>query len=257
MRYSLFTFVLLLFSVAVQAQTEPQQEEDKGFFIGLYNGERIYASKIRMKSPLFKGDFFLLDDSLRYPTNSIKYYQNRDGFFVRVGDVTGRNAFAKRIMDGRISKYYTTVSAYQDPYFWGNPYYGGRYYGSRYGYGMPYNSGMSSRRIYFFSKDGGELQDFNVNNLQEAMADNPASLETLRRYRQSRVIETGLSLVGAGLLAYGLSQSFTQTSYGAQFSASPLLYAGVGVSVIPIVTRLFKKDKITQAIELYNYQKRQ
>jgi hypothetical protein len=260
MKYTLFSFVLLLFSVAVQAQgVQPQAEEDKGFFIGLYSGERIYANKIQMKSPLFKGDFFLLDDSLRYPTNSIKYYQNRDGFFVRVGDVTGRNAFAKRIMNGRIAKYYTTVSAYNDPYFWG----GGGMYGRPYGmyspYGMygPYGAGgMSSRRIYFFSKDDGPLQEFNLNNLTEAMADNAGSMQSLRQYRTSRLIETGLSVVGAGLLVYGMSQSVEQTPAGPRLAISPAAYAGIGVSVAPLLMRLFKKDKLNEAIELYNYQQR-
>jgi hypothetical protein len=263
MKYTLFSFVLLLLSVAAQAQgVKPRKQEDKGYFIGLYNGERIHANKIQMKSPLFKGDFFLLDDSLRYPTNAIKYYQNREGFFVRVSDTSGRNAFAKRIMDGRISKYFTTINAFNDPFMYG-PYGGMGMYGNPYrmgGMGMgPWGPGMmgGSRRVYFFSKDDGPLQDFSVRNLSDAMADNAGSMQSIRRYRQGRVIETGLSIVGAGLLVYGLSQSVVQTQYGPQFQMSPIAYAGIGVSVIPIINRLFKKDKLTEAIELYNYQTRE
>lgn len=260
MKYTLFSFALLLFSVAVQAQgIKPQSEEDKGFFVGLYNGDRLYARKIQMKSPLFKGDFFLLDDSLRIPTNSIKYYQNREGFFVRVGDITGRNAFAKRVMDGRISKYYTTVNAYNDPYYWGG---GGMYrgmYGSPYGMYGPMGMGqgmMNSRRIYFFTKDDGPMQEYNVRNLSDAVADNAGSMQSLRQYRTSRIVETGLSVVGAGLLVYGLSNSVVQTQFGPQFKMSPVAYAGIGVSVAPLLMRLFKKDKLEEAIELYNYQQR-
>lgn len=259
MKHALILLVLLLSSWAVQAQgVQPQKEEDKGYFIGLFSGERIHANKIQMKSPLFKGDFFLVDDSLRYPTNSIKYYQNKEGFFVRVGDMSGRNAFAKRIMNGRISKYYTTVSAYNDPYFWGGGMYG-RPYGMYSPYGMygPGGMGMSSRRIYFFSKDDGPLQDFNVRNLADAMADNAGSMQSLKQYRTSRLVETGLSIVGAGLLVYGMSQSVEQTPAGPRFAISPIAYAGIGVSAAPLLMRLFKKDKLNEAIELYNYQKRQ
>jgi hypothetical protein len=89
------------------------------------------------------------------------------------------------------------------------------------------------------------------------MADNAGSMQSLRQYRTSRIVETGLSVVGAGLLVYGLSNSVVQTQYGPQFQMSPIAYAGIGVSVAPLLMRLFKKDKIEEAIELYNYQQRQ
>lgn len=260
MRYTLFTMVLLLFAVATQAQDQEHRDADRGFFVGLYNGERIYANRIQQKSPLFKGDYFLLDDTLRLPTNSIKYYQNRDGFYVRLGDPRGQSVFAKRVISGRISKYYTTVMDYRDPFMYGRP-YGMGYGGMGMGYGgmwSPWGMGGGSRRLYFFSKDGSELVDYNVRNLREAVADNQGSLTMIRQYQTSRVVETGLSIVGVGLLVYGMNKSIQQNPYtgNVQFNLSPLVYVGAGALGAPILMRLFKKDKLTQAIELYNYQER-
>jgi hypothetical protein len=134
--------------------------------------------------------------------------------------------------------------------------YGGYGYGGfgGFGYGMP-----SSRNIYFFTKDDGELQNYNYNALREAMGDNPGSIELLNQYRRGKYIDTGVSIAGAAILLYGMSQtfkSFNNQNGQPGGGVHPTVYVGAGVISLPWLTGLFKKDKITQAVELYNYNNR-
>ena len=231
MRYRLlliFFFCLPLFASAqVGSDNDPRTH-----FIGLQNGEKVYAKRVQLKNPFLKGSYFLLDDTLRYPLSSVKYYQNDNGYFLR------------------ISKYYVSKTFYNNMY---GPYggYGGYGYGGfgGYGYGMP-----SSRNIYFFTKDDGPLQNYNFENLREALGDNPGSVALLNQYRKGKYVETGLSIAGAAILIYGMSQTFKsyQTSQNGG-SVAPTVYVGAAVISIPWISGLFKKDKITQAVELYNY----
>lgn len=172
-------------------------------------------------------------------------YQNQDGYFARVEAGNSYDDFAKRILDGpRIDRFYTSRTTYD---------YGYGY--SPYGYGMPRTS---RKRIYFFSKDNGPLYLVNFENLEMALADNAASMEMLSRYRRDKVINTGVSIIGAGLLAAGTLTSINNSqSPNGSIQVSPLMYAGVGVLGAQFVINLFQKDKLTQAMEVYNYQLRQ
>ncbi|MGV3638908.1 MAG: hypothetical protein ACO1NZ_00235 [Adhaeribacter sp.] len=247
MKYRFFLSLLLLLSFGSQAQT-PQADDPRSQFVGLNNGQRVYAKRVQIKSPLLKSNYFLLDDSIRFATEAVKYYQNEDGFFLKIEDPYGRDDFAERLISGRISKYYISKTYYNNMY---GPGYG---YGG-YGYGGfgPGWGGPSRRNIYFISKDDGPLQNYSFNNLMEAMSDNPGSIAMLERYRTSKRVENAVSLVGAGLLIYGFTQSFNQSSNLGPGGLSPAVYAGGVLISIPWISGLFKKDRLTQAIELYNY----
>jgi hypothetical protein len=235
----LVSFLFLITGLTISAQTLNKP------FIQLQTGEVIYANKIQLKSPVFKTNHFLLNDSLKYNPGMVAAYQNQDGYFARVEAGNSYDDFAKRVLDGpRIDKFYTSRTTYD---------YGYGY--SPYGYGVPRSN---RRRIYFFSKDEGPLYLINFENLEQALADNAASMEMLNRYRRDKLINTGVSILGAGLLAAGTLSSLN----GAQgpngnVSISPLMYAGLGVLGAQFTINLFQKDKLTQAMEVYNYQLRQ
>ena len=217
-------------------------------FVGLANGQQVYARRVQLKSPFLKSNYFLLDDSIRYEVSAVRYYQNENGFFLKISDpYGGTDDFAQRVISGRISKYYVSKTFYNNY----NPYGYGRYgYGGFGGYGM---GGSNRRNIYFFTKDNGDLQSYNYNNLREALRDNPGSLQLMDQYRKSKYVETGVSLAGAGLLIYGFTQSFRNSANTAGFQVNPTVYAGAALISIPWLTGIFKKDKLTQAVELYNY----
>ncbi len=228
-----------------------QAQSDSRYFVQLQTGEVYYADKLRFKTPLFKQDHFLLNDSLKFSISSVAAYQNDEGYFARVAYGNRSESFAKRISDGpRISKFFTSTYDYYNSGF--SPYGYGYGYG---GFGM--GAGPSRRRIYFFSKDNGPLIPFEFENLAEALADNPSSMLLLSRHKRDKFIHTGISILGAGLLAYGVLNSVNSTNEFGQARLNPVIYAGAGIVAIPFAIQLFQKDKLTQAVEVYNYQVRQ
>ncbi|WP_276498480.1 hypothetical protein [Pontibacter litorisediminis] len=222
------------------------------YFIQLQDGQIYYANKLQYKSPIFKSNHFLLNDSLKINPSMVNVFQNEDGFFARVESGNSYNSFAKRLTDGpRIDKFYTTRTYYDGSYGY-SPY--GYGYG---GYGMPRTS---RKRIYFFSKDNGPLYVMNFDNLETALSDNASSMALLQRYKRDKLINTGVSIVGAGLLAVGAVKSINssqEVNGSTTLKINPLMYAGAGVLGVQLVVNLFQKDKLTQAMEVYNYQLKQ
>ncbi|GAB3525864.1 hypothetical protein GCM10027443_00390 [Pontibacter brevis] len=245
----LILIICLLTSYASFAQTGINRPGRH--FIQLQSGDVVYGNKIQYKSPIFKSSHFLVDDSLKYNPSMVSAFQNEDGFFARVEAGNSQDSFAKRILDGpRIDRFYTSRTSYD----YGYPYGG---YGYGYGFGGPRSS---RRRIYFFSKDNGPLYLVNYENLEQVLADNPSSMALLRRHRKDKLINTGISILGGGLLAAGAISSFGNSQdlgNGGGVNVSPLMYAGAGVLGAQFVINLFQKDKLTQAMEVYNYQLKQ
>ncbi|MEJ8758344.1 hypothetical protein WG947_15125 [Pontibacter sp. H259] len=239
MRKHFLTLFIVSFILCLSATAQRTPR----YFIKLQSGEVIEANRIQLKSPIFKSNYFLIDDSLKYSPALVSTYQNEEGYFARVEPGSNQDAFAKRIIEGpRIEKFYTSRTTYEG--------YGYSPYG--YGYGMPRSS---RKRIYYFSKDGGPLYLFNQENLEHALSDNAASLTLLQRHRRDRFINTGTTILGTGLMALGVINS-QQTTNGS-VKLSPLLYVGAGVLGAQFVINLFQKDKLTQAIQVYNYQVKQ
>ena len=238
-----FLFILLL---AAEAGAQNVPLKSRPDFIVLRSGEAIYADKVQYKSPLFKSNHFLLDDSLKYPIEMVNTYQNQEGYFTRISYGGHKDAFAKRILEGpRISKFYSMRTEYN---------YGT--YGYGYGYGMPFSN---RRRIYYFSKDNGPLYELTLNNLEQALADSPSSMTLLKRHKRNKLIYTGMSIVGAGVLTYGILNTSNDAGANPNSfpSISPTVYAGAGLIALPFVIQLFQKDKLTQAMEVYNYELKQ
>ncbi|QCR23931.1 hypothetical protein [Pontibacter sp. SGAir0037] len=239
----------LLFGLALCVGAQAQSESR--YFVQLQNGQMVYADKLKFKSPLFKQDHFLLNDSLKFSISSVVAYQNADGYYARIAYGNRSDSFAKRILEGpRISKFFTTTYDYYNSGF--SPYGYGYGYG---GFGM--GGGPSRRRIYFFSKDGGALMPFDYESLSEALSDNASSMLLLKRYKQDKLIHTGISILGAGILAYGVINSINNTNEYGQTRLNPTIYAGAAIIAVPFAIQLFQKDKLTQAVEVYNYQIKQ
>ncbi|WP_187262242.1 hypothetical protein [Pontibacter beigongshangensis] len=238
----IFNLCLFLLTMGLSAEAQSTMGQPRQYFLQLRTGEIVYANKVQIKSPIFKSDYFLLDDSLQYGIELVDTYQSNQGYFTRIAPGSSTDAFAKRISEGpRISKFYSSRNYYN---------YGYGAYG--YGMGMP---GHSRRRIYYFSKDHGPLYEYNYNNLQQALADNASSMAILKQYRRNKIIYTGMSIAGAGVLAYGAISSANSSQNGYS-SISPAVYGGAALIATPFVIQLFQKDKLTQAMEVYNYELR-
>lgn len=240
MKKYFFILLLSVLYVTAWAQIAPNTIQEPGMFIGLNNGQRVYARKLQLKSPVFKKSFVLVNDSAQYDMAAVEYFQNEDGFYSRI--TNGRRSdFAKRVSVGRISKFYTSKTSY-DGYSPGM--YGPYGYG---GYSMP-----TTRRVYYFSKEGGPLEDLNYQNLRRSLTENAGSMELLEKYQRGKRIETALTVAGVGVFVYGMVNSLKGPAVGVR-RADPTLYLGLGLAAIPWVLQLFKKDHLKEAIELYNY----
>lgn len=213
------------------------------YYVDLQTGERVYARRIQFKSPLFKGNYFLLDDSLKYAPEMVKSYQTPEGYFARISGGKRSSDFAQRQSTGRISTYFTYRTDYSNMYPGMGIGYGGYRYGGL-GYGMP-----TQRRVYYFSKDNSELQPLNYQNLRVAVSDNAGSMAVLQKYKQGKVTQTVMYIAGAALMIGGLTQSSGN-------GISPLVYVGAGVSILPALLQFTRKDRLSEAIELYNYSAR-
>ncbi|MHA6248514.1 hypothetical protein ACXYMU_11295 [Pontibacter sp. CAU 1760] len=240
------SFILLITCLLASFSSMAQTGNNRPgrHFLQLQSGEVIYGNRIQYKSPIFKSSYFLVDDSLKYNPSMVGAFMNDEGFFARVEAGNSYDDFAKRLLDGpRIDKFYTSRTTYDYGY---SPY--------RYGYGGPRSS---RRRIYFFSKDNGPLYLLDYQNLEQALSDNASSMALLNKYKKDKWINTGVTILGGGLLAAGAISSFGNSqdvNNGGQFNVSPLMYAGAGVLGAQFVINLFQKDRLTQAMEVYNYQ---
>lgn len=120
------------------------------YFIELHTGERIYAQKLQFKSPVFKQNFFLLDDSLKYAPEAVRFFQDQEGFFARVDAGRRFSNFAQREQAGRVSTYFvyrTDYSSYSPGIGIGMGGYGmGGYGGYGGGYGYPSQRRVSTLR---------------------------------------------------------------------------------------------------------------
>lgn len=236
--------MLLSWGLVKSAQAQ-DVSSGQPYFVELQNGERVYARRLQYKSPLFKQSYFLLDDSLRYAPENVKFFQSQEGFFARVNARRRYSDFAQREQVGRVSTYFV----YRTDYNAYNPVgvgvgMGGIGVGMGGGFGYP-----TQRRVYYFTKDNSPLEPLTYRNLRTALADNPGSLESLQQYKRGQNIQTGLYIAGAGLMVAGLQQQFRGNNSG----YSPLLFVGLGVSLLPQILRLVHKDRLAEAIEIYNY----
>jgi hypothetical protein len=238
-------FFLLLICSLISVTAAFSQAQESRYFLQLQSGEIVYADKIQLKSPIFKTNHFLVNDTLKYNPSIVAAYQNEDGYFARIEVGNSYDSFAKRILDGpRVDKFYTSRTTYD---------YGSGY--SSYAYNLPRTN---RSRIYFFSKDNGPLYLLDFDNLQQALSDNAASMDILGKYRRNKLINTGVTVLGAGLMAAGAIGSINNSNDpNANIQISPLMYTGAGILGAQFVINLFQKDKLTQAMEVYNYQIKQ
>jgi hypothetical protein len=224
------------------------------FQVGLKNGMVYNASDVETKTPLFGRSYLLLDGQRRFDLNEVGFYENETGHYVRTTlPGSSREATMRREKTGRISLYSITSSQYNSgPGGFGYPGYGGFGYG---GYGMggfggyPYG-GYRTVKTEYFSKDNGPVQNLNTRNLMLATSDNAGAQQLLaqsRRYQQAVVASY---VVGGGLLAAGLLQSFRPSEGGARIST--LMYVAIPVLIVPLVLQGKQANNQRQAIALYN-----
>jgi hypothetical protein len=215
--------------------------------VGLKSGTVYNAYDVEVKQPLFGRNFLLLDGQRRVELSEVGFYENETGHYVRTTlPHSSREATLRREKTGRISLYATYNTSYS-PGGYGMPGFG---YGG-YGYGgfggSPYG-GYRTTKTEYFSKDNGPIQNLNARTLALATTDNAGTQELLAQARRYQTSSTIAYVAGAGLLAYGLLQSFQANSNG----ISPVTYAAIPVLIVPLIFQSKQASAQRQAIALYN-----
>ncbi|SMB88676.1 hypothetical protein SAMN00120144_3460 [Hymenobacter roseosalivarius DSM 11622] len=225
--------------------------ETTRFAVGLKDGRVFQAYDVETKQPIFGKAFLLLDGQQRFDLNTVSYYDDETGHYVRTvlpGRST-REATLRRDRVGRISLYSITNNQYA-----GN----GPYGYSPYGYGRYGNGGFGgfggpmyrTTKTEYFSKDNGPIEDLNLRNLTIATSDFAASRGLLEQARKYQTYSTLSYVAAGGLVAAGLFSSFGRSNGGP--SISPLVYAGMPLLIVPLIMQGKQQRNIRQAITLYN-----
>ncbi len=231
---------LLLFSLMTWAQP-------KKFFVGLENGDLLYANQVRLKNPPFGRPYVLVNDNERFGLEEIVYYQNESGYYTKFKpDGWAHEEFFKRLLYGERVEAYTKTNLYTSVSAMPGVYNGG-------GTGVMMLTFHKIRHDYY-RKDGSSFMKMTYANLKTDLADNAASVQTLKELSNLRKVTGVLYAVGASLLMVSIYDSINQSSTDPNGSStiSPLFATGVVCLAIPVFLHKAKRNKMLEALELYN-----
>ncbi|MHA4895721.1 hypothetical protein ACXZ1K_13290 [Pedobacter sp. PWIIR3] len=242
--------VMACYGLNARAQMDTSKD-----FLYLNSDSVIYANKVTMR-PDLSGGWQLRADSRKTPTDKVKFFNNKDGFFANTRNLNfaGISAFAERVTEGKINLY---SEVELDPY----------QYDRRYSYGENRQPTIASR--IFYNKGTGDLRRVNYRNLREDMTDNAASMDLLKGYRKSQQTSTMLYAAGgaaivAGLISFMADPKGTETTttpFGHTFTTSKsknftvsfvLLGIGTGLAGGGLLSYFTGIKKLERAVDVYN-----
>ncbi|WP_379089603.1 hypothetical protein [Pedobacter sp. UC225_65] len=245
---------LLIIVMACYGLNARSQVNESRNFVQLYSDSVIHAQKIRLR-PDFAGNWVLRADSRRVPMESIKFFNNEDGFFAntRKLNLFGVTSFAERIIDGKINLYQEVV---YDPIPFEMDYY--RFRDRR-------QQAVNTRM--FYNKGTSDLKKVNYYNLRADLADNQKSLDLLEGYRKSMrtgtvmYVAAGAAIVasmvtlisGSGLrqngTTFGNMPNYETKSYTGSFV---LMGVGAGLGLGGFLVQRSGARDIERAVDAYN-----
>ncbi len=239
MKYSLNAFVLFFFLSIPYANCQNQEKSESGFIVGLRNGNVIHPQSLQYKAPMFTKPFLLVNGEEKIEVEKVQYYQDETGYYVwkYVNDFEGEVKL-KREISGEISAYsrITTQYMYNE--------YGGSY---------------SSTRIDYFQKGYDSVEKIKFNNLRLALYGNDESIAKMNEVKVLRAINATAYVVGAGLIIGGIAhtsklneESGSPPYDDVSVKISPLLFVGAAAFTIPLFTAKPKREKMLEAIRIYN-----
>jgi hypothetical protein len=104
----------------------------------------------------------------------------------------------------------------------------------------------SGQSWQFYTKDEGELRKCSFKSLKADIGDNPKSLGFLKNYRNLVIIQSGLAVVGAGIVGY---EFYRQRNDDA--SVTPAMVLGVLCVGTTIFFESPKNDVLWMAVDNY------
>ena len=96
----------------------------------------------------------------------------------------------------------------------------------------------------YFSKDNNTMQEVNYQNLTKSLNDNQESMDILEQYNFFNKLALKLLFVGLSTAIYGILSDRPEGKY--------IQYFGITCSAGSIVSFFIKKNKLNDAIDIYN-----
>lgn len=212
--------ILILFLI-LSSNSVFAQETD---FVVLKN-DSVVTGDLTINGKMFSQSMFILDDSVFIKQQEIKAYQLDGEYYLRMPFGFG-DRFALRIEEGNLDLYsrpFNYVSSMNGMY-------------------------VESQRMYFIKGDG-PLKNLNGANIYEAVADNPVSLDFMKKRQGLTVVQVIGALAGIGLTASAFAnlEPDETPNVGA-------MVGGISVFAGSIWIPYFAKaDLLDKAIKSYNY----
>jgi len=232
-------FCVPLWTIVFLAIAPKSIAQDSSLIVGLKSGKVIHANQLKLKEPLLKSSYILVNESEKYPIQEVKYYQDQTGYYswARI-DAYGKEVKLKRELTGNVNTYSRLVSSYSYNEF------GGMY---------------STTKVEYFQKGQNEINKINYENLSRALSDNAASASKLDETKSLKTLNVVAYVVGGGLLIGGLAHmnSLNQNEGSPPYEDtsikfSPLFFIGAATLTIPLFTKSPMKRKLNEAIAIYN-----
>lgn len=234
-----FRLVILIILISFNALGQNIEVIDTTLIVGLKNGRIIYANSIELKEPVFKPSYLLVNDNDKYDIKNISYYQDKTGYYLWSKiDGYSEDLRLKRELSGKINTYSRIATQYA------HSQYGGT---------------VSTVKIEYFQKDKGEVRKINYENLNLALSDNTESKLKLKEVNRLRALNIISAVVGGGLIIGGVThmqnlnkQDGPPPYEDVSVKFSPLFFIGAATLTIPLFTGKPRKQKMKEAIEVYN-----
>jgi len=239
--------ILLLMVLFLNAGIYGQTYDKHKDFIYTISNQLIYADKVEYVDPFLASSYIMLD-SIKYKLNSIKFYNNSDGFFANISLKGGFSSrFAERIEKGRINLYENWVSS------------PGHMAPTGFNGGMMMMGGGRSK-IQYYNKEWGDLKKASYKNLIVDLADNEESMLFLKKYKIKRTTANIFYIVGGAIALTSIYNLYQGTK---QYSTHPytdkqrkrtesIIFVGLGTVMVGSIITFGSGNNIKKAIEAYN-----
>lgn len=209
--------------------------------VTLFSGKKITGNKLIFKTPLFKKNYFLLDNK-RYEMRNVKFYEKNYELHRNLEKIYNYKMFAKNETRGKINLYYIIQTSHSP----GMATAGG---------GMTPGMTTSSKR-YFFDVDGENIQKYKYKNLKpyfEKNADITESYNSFKKYRKNTRGLFFISAVSVIATSFALSRAgndeegeISSTTYGIPFTL------GLTSAIVGFFRKNSESKKVKRLIEEYN-----
>ncbi|THU30738.1 hypothetical protein FAM09_29500 [Niastella caeni] len=226
------TILLLILSTYCFCGYSQSTSRDTAWYVELKDSTILYSKKLSVRNSLLEGEYILLDNNKKILMSQVIRYRSRAGEFIR-----DRGP----VEDYRFEKGGPNLFVYSRLYYY------------------PDSTGYREGRNYFFRKNNnGEMLKMNYKNLMDAMADNPASVQTLKaaRSRTELAIATGAisfitCIIGSYATFKGNSSSQNE-NMSTKINVSPALIVGGLMTLASVTIYLGAHKHVQKAINIYN-----